>query len=90
MLGVTAGSLMFGMAALATRGLALPIGLHAAWNLGQWVLGGKETPGPWRAITEDGFHDRMERAAMISYLVVTGAGTLGFWLLYRRRNTRNG
>src|SRR5450631_1554537 len=49
MLGVATGSLLFGMAALATRGLAMPIGLHAAWNFGQWVLGGKEVPGLWRA-----------------------------------------
>jgi uncharacterized protein len=50
MLGVATGSLLFGMAALATRGLAMPIGLHAAWNFGQWVLGGKEGLGLWRRL----------------------------------------
>jgi len=33
------------MAALATKGLALPIGLHAAWNIGDWARGGKGTGG---------------------------------------------
>ena len=31
--GAGMGSLVFGMAALATRGLAMPIGLHAAYNI---------------------------------------------------------
>lgn len=40
LLGAFAGSILFGMAALATRGLAMPIGLHAAWNFGEWIIGG--------------------------------------------------
>jgi membrane protease YdiL (CAAX protease family) len=84
LLGVTSGSILFGMAALATRGLALPIGLHAAWNFGQWTLGGKETPGFFRAVTDNGFHDKMERVGMISYLGIMTAATFGFWLVYRK------
>jgi membrane protease YdiL (CAAX protease family) len=37
-LGAGIGSLLLGMAALATRGLAMPISLHAAWNFGQWWI----------------------------------------------------
>ena len=33
------GSLLFGAAALATGGLAAPIGMHAAWNIGQSIFG---------------------------------------------------
>jgi membrane protease YdiL (CAAX protease family) len=33
--GAAFGSLLFGAVAIATRGLAAPIGMHAAWNFGQ-------------------------------------------------------
>ena len=37
--GAAFGSLMFGAVALKTRGLAAPVGLHAAWNIGQSIFG---------------------------------------------------
>lgn len=43
--GAGVGSLLFGMAAIATRGIALPIGIHAAWNIGDWMRGDKATVG---------------------------------------------
>ena len=88
MLGATAGSLLFGMAALATRGLAMPIGLHAAWNFGQWMLGAKETPGLWKTLTDGRLREIPERVGIISYLVVMAAATLSFWL-YKRRVESN-
>lgn len=66
LLGAGVGSLLFGMASLATRGLALPIGLHAAWNFGQWVAGDKEFPGIWRSTVEQGLKlasNTLERSA---------------------------
>jgi len=48
-LGAGAGALLFGTAALASGGLALPIGMHVAWNLGDWLRGGRGgggIPGP--------------------------------------------
>ena len=85
MLGVATGSLVFGMAALATRGLAIPIGLHAAWNFGQWVLGGKETLGLWRAVNPQELPAHLERVGMISYVIVMVFATFAFWCLYKRR-----
>jgi membrane protease YdiL (CAAX protease family) len=87
LMGASTGSLMFGMAALATRGLAVPIGLHAAWNFGQWIIGGKEIPGLWIAVIEREFRVSVERASMISYLVVMGMATCCFWLWHRRRTS---
>jgi uncharacterized protein len=84
-LGAAVGSLLFGMASLATKGLAVPIGLHAAWNFGSWVLGGKETSGLWNLVIEQDFRDRVELVQMISYLVVVTLATFAFWWLYRRR-----
>jgi membrane protease YdiL (CAAX protease family) len=36
--GAAFGSLLFGAIAIATRGLAVPIGMHAAWNFGQSLI----------------------------------------------------
>lgn len=85
MLGVATGSLLFGMAALATRGLAMPIGLHAAWNFGQWMIGGKEIPGLWRTINPQEIRAPLERVGLISYVIVMMLATVAFWRLYKRR-----
>jgi membrane protease YdiL (CAAX protease family) len=85
-LGAGVGSLLFGMAAIATRGLALPIGLHAAWNFGDWTLGGKDSPGVWRAVAEEGYQGRAQLVRTIAYLTVMGLGTLAFWIWHRRVN----
>lgn len=37
--GSLCGSLLFGATALATRGIAASMGLHAAWNIGQSTFG---------------------------------------------------
>ncbi len=78
-LGAFVGSLLFGAAALATKGLAVPIGLHAAWNFGTWAIGQKDFPGLWKPVIEAGFETRVNRIGMISYLVVFGSATLAFW-----------
>src|SRR5580704_2774747 len=81
--GAGVGSLAFGMAAIATRGLALPIGLHAAWNFGDWMLGGKGSSGIWRAVVEDGQQGRAQLVRTVGYLAVMGSTTLAFWIWYR-------
>lgn len=48
-LGAGVGALTFGLAAISTRGLAIPIGLHAAWNFGDWLIGGEDIPGLFTA-----------------------------------------
>jgi hypothetical protein len=79
LLGVSAGALLFGVAAIATRGLAVPIGLHAAFNFGQWVIGEKEKVGLWRPVIEESFRERVDAIGMVSYLFVFGLVTLAFW-----------
>ena len=82
--GAGVGSLLFGMAAIATRGLAVPIGLHAAWNFGDWMHGGKNSGGIWHPVGAEAFRDRADRAGMIGYVVVILSATLMFWWLHRR------
>ena len=83
LLGAGLGSLLFGMASIATRGLAVPIGMHAAWNLGDWMRGGKPTQGLWKPVIEDRFTGRAPMISEIAYVVVMSAATLAFWWWYR-------
>ena len=82
--GAGVGSLLFGMASIATKGLAVPIGLHAAWNFGDWLHGGKGSGGLWHPIGAEALRDRAELAGMTGYVVVMISATLGFWWFYRR------
>jgi hypothetical protein len=79
-LGAGVGAILFGIAALKTKGIALPIGIHAAWNFGQWCVGFKNEPGIWQAITEKGYESIVERNGFISYLLVMGLGYIGILL----------
>ena len=84
LIGAAVGSLLFGMAALATRGLAVPIGVHAAWNFGQWALGLRGGSSVWRPVVRDGFRASVDLAGTIIYLALFGTATLAFWLGGRR------
>jgi membrane protease YdiL (CAAX protease family) len=83
--GPAVGSLLFGMASIATEGLAVPMGIHAAWNLGHWTLGFKDTPGVWQPITATGHEQRAHVVGTASYIVVFGVATFLFWAWHRRR-----
>lgn len=86
--GAFVGSLLFGMAALTMRGLAVPIGLHAAWNFGQWTLGEKETSGLWRPVVEQGYNLHVDHMGMLGYLLVFGAATIAFYLFGKSQRRR--
>jgi membrane protease YdiL (CAAX protease family) len=83
--GAAVGSLLFGMASIATRGLAVPIGIHAAWNFGDWMRGNRATPGVWRPEVTKGFEDSVSSAGVLAYIAVMALATLGFWCWYRSR-----
>jgi hypothetical protein len=85
--GTFVGSLLFGMAALATRGLALPIGLHAAWNFGQWIIGEKESSGLWKPIIPGGPSASTDHVVLIAYVAVFGLATLAFWWFRKARTS---
>jgi membrane protease YdiL (CAAX protease family) len=85
LLGASVGSLLFGMAAIATRGLALPIGLHAAWNFGDWILGGKGPGGVWSVVVDEGQQRSAQITGTIAYLAVMGSATFVFWIWYRSK-----
>ena len=80
--GTGIGSLLFGMAAIATRGLAVPIGVHAAWNFGMWAMGTREPPAPFQITRID--WSRAATVNVIAYLVAAAGGIIFFYHLYRR------
>jgi uncharacterized protein len=84
--GAGVGTLLFGMAAIATRGLGVPIDLHAAWNFGQYMLGLKGHGGLLRSIVQPGREDRAELVAMTIYVAVFASATVGFWVWHLRKN----
>lgn len=83
--GPGVGSLLFGMASIATRGLAVPIGLHAGWNLGHWALGLKGGRGLWTGVVQPGQEDRAEIVAITAYVALFTVATIAFWLWKRQR-----
>jgi|SRR6185437_6012712 len=87
LLGPPAGALLFGVAALATRGIAVPLGIHCAFNFGQWFMGQKELAGPLQLLVDSGFARQAETLGYAGYLTGTLLAAAGFWL-YRRYRLR--
>jgi hypothetical protein len=85
--GAGVGSLVFGMAALATRGLALPIGIHAAWNFGQWVVGLRGDGAPLKATVLPADQAHFDLVHSVSYVIVMAGAGVGL-LVWKRRTCR--
>lgn len=82
-LGVGLGGILFGLAALKSRGLALPLGLHFSWNATQWLLGFKNNTGVWREIVEKGQESQAENIALTGFVCVMCVSIVGIWFFYR-------
>jgi len=89
-LGAGVGSLLFGIVALKTKGVALPIGLHAGWNFGQWSLGLKNEPGIWQTVVTSGYESRLDAIETLSYLIVMGLAILAFYFFYPKNSIHRG
>lgn len=81
------GALVFGMAALVTRGIALPLGLHAAWNFGDWMRGGKGDQGLWIMRIEEVNSAHINVVSMVAYVSIMLL-TLSWLAALYRRNQR--
>jgi membrane protease YdiL (CAAX protease family) len=86
--GVIPGALLFGMAALTTRNVMLPIALHAAWNVADWAAGAKSArgggPSPWELALNDA-NPAAAAIATASFVGLFLLATLAFRLIARRR-----
>ncbi|WP_422082388.1 CPBP family intramembrane glutamic endopeptidase [Ulvibacterium sp.] len=83
-IGAGTGGILFGLAALKTKGLALPLGLHIAWNFGQWSLGFKGRPGIWEAIVEKGYESQVENIGLTAFLFVMSLAIAGVCIVYKK------
>ncbi|SHG97984.1 type II CAAX endopeptidase family protein [Flagellimonas flava] len=83
-IGAGTGGILFGLAALKTKGLALPLGLHIAWNFGQWSLGFKGRPGIWEAIVEKGYESQVENIGLAAFIFVMGLAIAGVCIVYKK------
>ena len=71
LLGVIPSALRFGVVAVRSGGLAMPIGVHAALNVAQWMVGAKESPGIWTLDMDPSHVARMATFAPYVSLTVT-------------------
>ena len=83
-LGAGIGAILFGIAALKSKGIALPVGLHAAWNFGQWSIGFKNEAGIWQTIIEKGYESDFESKSFIFYLLIM-VGSITCFYFYKRK-----
>ena len=58
----------------------VPIGLHAAWNFGDTMLGGKGMVGLWRPVIKAETMAQVESAQWIAYVLVMMVATAAIWL----------
>lgn len=83
-IGSGTGAILFGVCALKTKGLALSLGLHSAWNFGQRTFGFKNKPGIWKALVEKGYESDIENVGLTAFLFVMGIAIAGVCFYYRK------
>ncbi|WP_346239000.1 CPBP family intramembrane glutamic endopeptidase [Niabella insulamsoli] len=83
-IGSGLGGLLFGLAALRTKGLALPLGLHSAWNFGQWSTGFKNEIGILKAVIEKGYEAHVKNVGLGAFVFVMCAAITFLMFLTRR------
>lgn len=84
LVGTAAGSLLFGMAAVAARrGLAFPIGVHAGWNFTTWSLG-LGNAGIFKMTFPAALSQRVQAIGMCAYLTCMLFGTTLLWFWSKR------
>ena len=85
-LGSGTGAILFGVSALKTKGLALPLGLHSAWNFGQWTFGFKNKSGIWEAVVEKGYEKEVENVGLAAFIIIMIISIIGIFVYYRKAN----
>ncbi|MDC6364863.1 MULTISPECIES: CPBP family intramembrane glutamic endopeptidase [Flavobacteriaceae] len=83
-IGSGTGAILFGLAALKTKGLALPLGLHVAFNFGNWAFGFKGRPGIWEVIVEKGYDTQVNNIGLAAYVFAMGLAIIGICIFYKK------
>jgi membrane protease YdiL (CAAX protease family) len=84
-IGSGLGGILFGISALKTKGLALPVGLHSAWNFGQWAMGFKNKPGIWEATVEKGYEAKTENTSLAAFILVMVLAIAAVLFFYKNK-----
>jgi len=79
LLGVVPSGLLFGMAAISSQGLAMPIGVHAGVNLAQSLLRDNSSWGIWKLVMDKHVRGRVETLSPIVGAAVVTLAMLAFW-----------
>ena len=85
LLGVIPSAFLFGMAASASGGLALPIGLHAGLNLARWSVGENGAAGIWTMVVDETAQAGIAKVAPTIGVIVGVLGTLALWWWHQTR-----
>ncbi|MBO9617826.1 MAG: CPBP family intramembrane metalloprotease [Niabella sp.] len=80
-IGSGLGGVLFGIAAIKTKGIALPVGLHSAWNFGRWAFGLTGSRGIWHYTNTYGNSIKDETATLTTYAIVLLIAIIFLWLL---------
>jgi uncharacterized protein len=78
LLGVMPCALLFGVAATSSRGLAMPMGVHAGVNFAQWAIFGNA--GIWKVAINDQLGSRVD---LMSHIIGIAVILFGAFLLWR-------
>jgi membrane protease YdiL (CAAX protease family) len=77
LLGVIPSALLFGFAATSSRGLAMPIGVHAGVNFAQWAVSGDA--GIWKLVFGAQLRARVELLSRVVGVAVVLVVAFVFW-----------
>ena len=83
LLGVMPWALVFGFAATSSRGLAMPIGVHAGVNFAQWAV--SDNSGIWKLMFNDQLRPRVGFVSPIVGITVALLVAFRFWRLQVKR-----
>ena len=83
--GVLPSAFLFSAAALASGGLAMPIGLHMAVNAARWALGEKGGSSFFTMTVDRAATARLERVAPLTGIAITLAMAAMLWWWHRHR-----
>jgi hypothetical protein len=84
-LGVLPSAVLFGAAAYASGGVALPLGVHVGMNVGRWLTGEVDQQGIWRLELGSADPGRVETWAPLVGATVPILVSLGLWWWSVRR-----
>lgn len=85
LMGVIPSALLFGAVAWRSGGLAMPIGVHAAMNIAQWIVGEKDTAGVWTLTSDPANAQRLASGAPLIATATTLLAAVAIWMLPKRR-----